>query len=71
MENTILSALVNAGGLGIFSYTVWVQLKAQVEVLRDLSESVIKIAERQSSILDRQKSLEDSQNAILEKLAAA
>jgi len=66
MTTTLINSLLNAGGLGIFAYTVWVQLKAQVKILQDLSKSVILIAERQSALIVEQQELGRKQDKILE-----
>jgi hypothetical protein len=55
-----LADVAQLGGVLVFAYVVWAAVKEQTVVLKQLSETMMRIAERQNVIMDRQRLVAES-----------
>lgn len=60
MNALALADVAQLGGVLVFAYVVWAAVKEQTVVLKQLSETMMRIAERQNVIMDRQRLVAES-----------
>ena len=70
MDASSLSDVLQMGGVLTFATVVYFQLKEQTRIFRDVGDTLVRIAERQVTIMERQATIAMALDIELERVKA-